>query len=181
MADYITCSRCGIVPRGHRCPYKTYKKKAYDTEADKFRKTKRWTNKSIEVRQRDRYLCKVCEANLYNTIQRFTFNEIAAFVYFLANGWNLKYYLLAALALSASCIMTYWLYENTCLRNLIGLVGSMALRKAFGLVVLAVNTNDIAEIKSEANKVVEELTAQTSKEIKQTVNAIKEDDDLKGL
>ena len=76
MADYITCSRCGIVPRGHSCPYRTYKKKAYDTEADKFRKTKRWTNKSIEVRQRDRYLCRVCEANLYNTIQRFNYNEL---------------------------------------------------------------------------------------------------------
>ena len=76
MADYITCSRCGIVPRGHKCPYKTYKKKAYDTEADRFRQTKRWTNKSIEVRQRDRYLCRVCEANLYNTIQQFTYNAI---------------------------------------------------------------------------------------------------------
>ena len=68
VADLISCSRCGIVPRGHKCPYRTYKKKAYDTEADKFRKTKRWTNKSIEVRQRDRYLCRVCEANLYNTV-----------------------------------------------------------------------------------------------------------------
>ena len=76
MADYITCSRCGIVPRGHKCPYKTYKKKAYETEADKFRKTKRWTNKSIEVRQRDRYLCKVCMANLYNTVQQFNFTEL---------------------------------------------------------------------------------------------------------
>ena len=76
MSDYVTCSKCGIVPRGHRCPYKTYKKKAYDTEADKFRKTKRWTKKSLEVRQRDRYLCRVCEANLYNTIQQFTFNDI---------------------------------------------------------------------------------------------------------
>ena len=76
MADYITCSRCGIVPRGHKCPYKTYKKKAYDTEADRFRKTKRWTNKSLEVRQRDRYLCRVCEANLYNTIQQFNYNEL---------------------------------------------------------------------------------------------------------
>jgi 5-methylcytosine-specific restriction endonuclease McrA len=76
MADMITCSRCGIVPRGHNCPYKTYKKKAYDTEADKFRKSKRWTNKSIEIRQRDRYLCRVCEANLYNTIQQFNFNDL---------------------------------------------------------------------------------------------------------
>lgn len=76
MADYITCSRCGIVPRGHHCPYKTYKKKTYDTEADKFRKTKKWTNKSIEIRQRDRYLCRVCEANLYNTVLQFNFNEV---------------------------------------------------------------------------------------------------------
>ena len=76
MDDYITCSRCGIVPRGHHCPYKTYKKKAYDTEADKFRKSKRWTNKSIDVRQRDRYLCRVCEADLYNTVQRFNYNEL---------------------------------------------------------------------------------------------------------
>ena len=76
MADLITCPRCGIVPRGHKCPYKTYKKKSYDTEADKFRKSKRWTNKSIEVRQRDRYLCRVCEANLYNTVQQFNYNEL---------------------------------------------------------------------------------------------------------
>ena len=76
MADYVTCAHCGIVPRGHHCPYKTYKKKAYDTEADKFRKTKRWTNKSIEIRQRDRYLCRVCEANLYNTVQRFNYSEL---------------------------------------------------------------------------------------------------------
>ena len=76
MADYITCSRCGIVPRGHQCPFKSYKKKAYDTEADKFRKTKRWTKKSLEIRQRDRFLCRVCEANLYNTIQRFNYNEL---------------------------------------------------------------------------------------------------------
>lgn len=75
MSDYITCSYCGIVPRGHHCPHKTYKKKD-DTEANKFRKSKRWTNKSIEIRQRDKYLCKVCMANLYNTIQQFNFKEL---------------------------------------------------------------------------------------------------------
>ena len=76
MGDYVTCKYCGIVPRGHRCSHKTYKKKEYDTEADRFRKSKRWTNKSIEIRQRDRYLCRVCEANLYNTIQQLNFNEV---------------------------------------------------------------------------------------------------------
>ena len=76
MSDYITCSRCGIVKRGHICPYKTYRKKEKNTEADKFRKSKAWTNKSIEIRQRDRYLCRVCEANLYNTINQFNYNKL---------------------------------------------------------------------------------------------------------
>ena len=76
MADYITCSRCGIVPRGHSCPYKTYKKKTYDTEADRFRTSRRWTNKSVEIRRRDRYLCRVCEANLYNTVQQYNYTEL---------------------------------------------------------------------------------------------------------
>lgn len=74
MGDYITCSHCGVTKRGHKCPFKTYKKKAYDTEAEKFRRTKRWKNKSLEIRQRDRYLCRVCEANLYNTIQQFNYD-----------------------------------------------------------------------------------------------------------
>lgn len=74
--DLITCKYCGIVPRGHRCPYKTYTKKTYDTEADKFRQTRRWANKSKEIRVRDRYLCKVCEANLYNTIQQFNYKDL---------------------------------------------------------------------------------------------------------
>ena len=65
-----------MVKRGHNCPYKTYKKREKDSKADKFRKTKLWTNKSIEIRQRDRYLCRVCEANLYNTIRQFNSSGI---------------------------------------------------------------------------------------------------------
>ena len=76
MGDYVTCKSCGIVPRGHRCPYRTYKKKTYDTEADRFRQSKRWTDKSKEIRQRDRYLCRVCEADLYNTVQQYNYNTI---------------------------------------------------------------------------------------------------------
>lgn len=72
MSEYITCSRCGVVKRGeHKCPFKTYKKREKDSKADKFRKSKGWTNKSIEIRQRDRYLCRVCEANIFNTIRQY--------------------------------------------------------------------------------------------------------------
>lgn len=77
MNDYVTCKYCGIVKRGeHICPYKPQKKRDKNSQADKFRKSKGWTNKSIEIRQRDRYLCKVCEANLYNTIRQFNYDKL---------------------------------------------------------------------------------------------------------
>ena len=63
-----TCSKCGIVPQDHVCPYRTYKKNK-DSKANKFRNTKAWARKSIEIRQRDKYLCVVCMNNLYSTIQ----------------------------------------------------------------------------------------------------------------
>ena len=71
-----TCSKCGIVNEGHICPYKTYKKRNKDTKADKFRSTKAWTNKSIEIRQRDKYLCVVCINNLYNTINTYNYDKL---------------------------------------------------------------------------------------------------------
>ena len=71
-----TCSKCGIVPDTHICPYKTYRKKNRNSEADKFRKTTRWTNKSIEIRQRDKYLCQVCINNLYNTINTYNYDKL---------------------------------------------------------------------------------------------------------
>ena len=77
MSDYITCSKCGVVKRGHKCPYKTdNRKKDKDSKADKFRKTKAWSNKSLEIRQRDRYLCVVCINNLYNTINTYNYNKL---------------------------------------------------------------------------------------------------------
>lgn len=77
MNDYITCSRCGVVKRGHKCPYKTYKKKNKDSKADKFRKTKAWTNKSLEIRQKSKFLCAICMENKYHTINQFNFDKLS--------------------------------------------------------------------------------------------------------
>lgn len=71
-----TCSKCGIVPQDHKCPYKTYNKNNKDSKANRFRKTKAWTNKSIEIRQRDKYLCVVCINNLYSTIQQYNYDKL---------------------------------------------------------------------------------------------------------
>lgn len=72
-----TCSKCmKVVSEDHVCPYRTYNKKNKDSKANKFRKTKAWTNKSIEIRQRDKYLCKVCINNLYSTIQQYNYDKL---------------------------------------------------------------------------------------------------------
>ena len=106
---------------------------------------------------------------------------ICALVLFFVKDWDFKYYLVSAIALTISCIVTYWLYENTCLRNLIGTIGSIALKKIAGIAFIAVNTDDINEIKTEAKKASDELKAQTYKAIKKAKDEISEDKDLKGL
>ena len=102
-------------------------------------------------------------------------------VYFLIKGYGLKYYTESATALTVLCIVTYWLYENTCFRNLIGTIGKIALKKVANLAFIAVTKDDINEIKTEAKKVANELKAQTQNTLKKATNDIKEDKDLKNL
>lgn len=74
--DKVTCKYCGIVERGHICPYRKSRQKSGDRQSDKFRQTKAWTNKSIEIRQRDKYLCQVCLRNLYNTFNSLSYKTV---------------------------------------------------------------------------------------------------------
>ena len=71
-----TCSKCGIVPQDHICPYRKPRNNKRDSQADKFRKTKSWINKSLEIRTRDKYLCVVCMNNLYNTISTYNYDKL---------------------------------------------------------------------------------------------------------
>ena len=71
-----TCPRCGVVSQDHICPYRKSRKKGGDRQSDRFRQTKAWTSKSIEIRQRDRYLCQVCLRNLYNTLSFLTYKAV---------------------------------------------------------------------------------------------------------
>ena len=63
---YKSCSRCGKI---HDTNYKcniSYNKRIL-TEDMKLRKSKSWTNKSIEIRDRANYLCEVCkDEGIYN-------------------------------------------------------------------------------------------------------------------
>ena len=105
---------------------------------------------------------------------------ICTLVVFFVQAWNLKYYLISAIALTISCIITYWLYENTCLRNLIATIGNIVLKKLVNTASIAVNADDINEIKTEAKKVSKELKAKTKEALKKATE-ITEDKDLEGL
>lgn len=76
MSEYVTCSRCGIVKRGHKCPHRKSREKPPDRQSDQFRKTKRWTDKSIEIRQRDKYLCQICLRDRYNTLSFLNYKSV---------------------------------------------------------------------------------------------------------
>lgn len=102
-------------------------------------------------------------------------------VYFLIKGIAFDYYVIAAATLSVCCIITYWLYENTCLRNLIGLIGGMVLRKVLKASLLAVTTDDINAVKQELKHTSTELKNFTKTELKKASSKIKEDKDLRNL
>ena len=76
MVDYVTCKYCGVTIRGHICPHKKSRVKSLDSESVRFRNTKAWARKSVEIKQRDRYLCAVCLANLYNTMSMLNYKAV---------------------------------------------------------------------------------------------------------
>ena len=73
-----TCSHCGVVDASHVCSYRKprYKDKDKNSNSNKFRTTIAWKKKSIEIKERDKYLCRVCINNLYNTINVYNYNKL---------------------------------------------------------------------------------------------------------
>ena len=54
------CKYCGRVhPTGYLCPKKPARRKEHTPQKD-LRSTSRWTRKSLEIRERDFFLCRVC-------------------------------------------------------------------------------------------------------------------------
>ncbi len=102
-------------------------------------------------------------------------------IYYLIEKYSFEYYWVSACATAVSSIVVYWFYENTCLRNLIEKIGTLALRK-FAFVGLKLFTdeekNNIAEnIKSATN----DLVATTTAEIKAVAKKAIIDNDLEKL
>jgi len=71
-----SCQYCGrIHDSKFACSQKPQRKK-YNTEADKFRWTSLWQKKREEIKQRDLYLCQICERDLYNTTNKYNSKDL---------------------------------------------------------------------------------------------------------
>lgn len=71
-----SCSYCGgIHNRGYQCPSKPKRVKT-PTYIDKFRWSRRWRTKAMQINERDKYLCQICIRKLFNTVQQYNFTDI---------------------------------------------------------------------------------------------------------
>ena len=71
-----SCSYCGgIHKRGYQCPSKPKRVKT-PTYIDKFRWSRRWRTKAIQINERDKYLCQICIRKLFNTVQQYNFTDL---------------------------------------------------------------------------------------------------------
>ena len=103
---------------------------------------------------------------------------ITAF-YFLADGISFDYYWVGCILTCLATIVTYWLYENTCFRNLIHTIGATTVGKYWEAIKVIICEKKKEKALSHSLAMpTEELKDVVKKEIKKYV---KEDTDLKGL
>ena len=74
MTVCISCG--GLHPLGTR-PCKPSRPPKRETIANEIRKTYKWRVKSEQIRERDRYLCRVCLTTGYGTVQQYTYENLS--------------------------------------------------------------------------------------------------------
>lgn len=73
-----SCKYCGkIHDTKHDCGRKPIYKKTTGGKGYCFRKSEAWTKKSLEIRERDGYLCQICVRKLHNTIRQFNYDTLS--------------------------------------------------------------------------------------------------------
>lgn len=72
------CSRCGrIHERGFVCMPGTSYKRERNSQADKFRNTSIWRQKSEYIKARDMHLCRICLTKQYNTVLQYNSRKLS--------------------------------------------------------------------------------------------------------
>ncbi len=73
-----SCKYCGrIHEENYICKFKPKRKDFKDkNNIDKFRSTRKWTRKSLYIKERDSNLCQICIRNLYNTTLTYNYKDL---------------------------------------------------------------------------------------------------------
>ena len=70
MPRMVSCSRCGRIHPAGQCSRPAPRAPKKNREPNKFRSTWAWTQKSLEIRERDHYMCQACFFGLDGCGQR---------------------------------------------------------------------------------------------------------------
>lgn len=95
-------------------------------------------------------------------------------ILFFANNLNFDIYYHSSFATAIVSILWYWLYENTCLRDLIHKIGSVVLNKLKGGQLTKKDQEEIV-------KEVKTIVAEVKKDHKKAQKVVKTDKELKNL
>lgn len=93
-------------------------------------------------------------------------------VYFLADKINFDHYWIGACLNALATIVTYWLYENTLLRNFIHFVGKKTIIKFIEFIAMGIvskKANSKEETVEQLNKGTQELKSTVSQAISSTL------------
>ncbi len=97
-------------------------------------------------------------------------------IYFASDKISFDYYWYACALMCVATILTYWLYENTCLRNLISVIGNKVILRYLAVLLSPLFKDEKQDVKEELASTTETVKTETRKQIKKTVVEI--DDDL---
>jgi 5-methylcytosine-specific restriction endonuclease McrA len=72
-----SCSYCGRIHDSKYDCGKKPKQERYRKDIDKFRSTAVWQSKREQIKQRDKYLCQICIREQYDTVNKFTYDNLS--------------------------------------------------------------------------------------------------------
>lgn len=72
-----SCGYCGKLHKHNEsCPNKPVSRTKKETASNVFRKTNKWTQKSVEIRKRDDHLCQLCIREFEGTVDKYNYDNI---------------------------------------------------------------------------------------------------------
>lgn len=97
-------------------------------------------------------------------------------IYFFAQGINFKYYGWGCGLVALTTIIVYWLYENTCLRELISLIGEKTIVKLIAVIADSfVKKSKKEELQEQLSESTNELKLSVDNEISAAIKNAKDD------